>query len=163
MFGTYLAVITDAGEVFAAEVDLGQRNIGPVFQLGGAKIGFNPQDRFMVTIESGTGSALAVITKSGDVFGAVIKTQTSGGFFGQPQSLDPVFQFSGAKIGFNPQDRFMVTIGNTLAVITQSGDVFGAAVDGQNIDPVFQFSGAKIGFNVQDRFMVASELLTMIQ
>jgi hypothetical protein len=54
----------------------------------------------------------------------------------------------------------MVTIGgNTLAVITQAGDVFGAVVNGQNIDPVFQFSGAKIGFNPQDRFMVASELL----
>jgi hypothetical protein len=126
MLSTYLAVITQAGDVFAAEVVLGQNSIGPVFQLGGAKIGFNPQDRFMVTI----GNTLAVITQSGDVFGAPILGQFSGLFF-QPQNLGPVFQFSGAKIGFNPQDRFMVTIGgNTLAVITQAGDVFGAVVNG---------------------------------
>src|SRR5436309_2993923 len=59
------------------------------------------------------------------------------------------------KIGFNPQDRFMVAIGNTLAVITQDGNVFGADVAGRNAGPVFQFGGAKIGFNPQDRFMMA--------
>jgi hypothetical protein len=54
----------------------------------------------------------------------------------------------------------MVTIGdNTLAVVTQSGDVFGAVVEGQTIGPVFQYAGPKIGFNPGDRFMVASELL----
>ena len=126
LLSNYLALITQAGDVFAAEVDLGQKNIGPVFKLGGAKIGFNPEDRFMVQF----GDTLAVITKSGDVFGAVIEGQRNGLFF-QPQSLGPVFQFSGAKIGFNPQDNFMVTIGNTLAVITKSGDVFGAVIEGQ--------------------------------
>jgi ATP-dependent phosphoenolpyruvate carboxykinase len=154
--GNTLAVITKDGSVFGTTVLPNTTNLGPVFQFSGAKIGFNPQDRFMVTMLS---SFLAVITQAGDVFGAPIEGQSSGLFF-QPQNLGPVFQFSGAKIGFNPQDRFMVTIGgNTLAVITQAGDVFGAVVNGQNIDPVFQFSGAKIGFNPQDRFMVASELL----
>jgi hypothetical protein len=160
MFSNYLTVITQAGDMFAAEVDFANNNISPVFQLSGAKIGSNPQDRFMVTISN----TLAVITQDGDVFGAPIRGQFSGLFF-QPQSLGPVFQFSGAKIGFNPQDRFMVTIPNDiLAVITQTGDVFGAVVDvrGRNIGPVFQFGGAKIGFNPQDRFMVASELLDVV-
>ena len=90
---------------------------------------------------------LAVITNQGDVFGSTVNAT----------ELEPVFQFSGAKIGFNPQDRFMVTMFSTyLAVITQTGDVFAAEVDlgQQNIGPVFQLGGAKIGFNPQDRFMV---------
>ena len=69
------------------------------------------------------------------------------------QNIGPVFQFTGAKIGFNAQDRFMVALGNTLVVITDDGSMFGAEVTG--IGPVFQFTGAKIGFNAQDRFMVA--------
>ena len=103
MFSTYLAVITQTGDVFAAEVDLGQQNIGPVFQLGGARSGFNPQDRFMVTI----GNTLAVITQSGDVFGAAV----------DGQNINPVFQLSGAKIGFNPEDRFMVASDLLMPVI----------------------------------------------
>jgi len=144
-----LAVITGDGSVFGSKI-VGT-DLEPVFQLSAAKkIGFNPQDRFIVTI----GNTLAVITNTGDVFGAPI--EFSSGTFGFPSGLGPIFQLSGAKIGFNPQDRFMVTIGgNILAVITNTGDVFGAEVQGQTIGPIFQFSGAKIGFNPQDRFMVA--------
>jgi hypothetical protein len=60
-----------------------------------------------------------------------------------------------AKIGFNPQDRFMTVIGNTLVVVTSTGDVFGADIVDQVIQPVFEFTGAKIGFNPQDRFLLA--------
>jgi hypothetical protein len=163
----YLFVIKEAGDVFAAEIHVGTDadpfdggSVGDVFPLGGAKIGFNPEDRFMVTAQvAGTqpnvpfSSALVVITDAGDVFGAPIEFDGQG----RPQSLSPVFKFSGAKIGFNPEDRFMVAIDNTLVVITAFGDVFGAAVDGRNknIDLVFRFGGAKIGFGPQDRFMVA--------
>jgi hypothetical protein len=102
------------------------------------------------------GNTLIVITNNGTVFGANAVGQNSS------LSIDPVFQFTGAKIGFNVQDRFMVALSGpppTLVVITDDGSAFGANVDvtGQNIDPVFQFTGAKIGFNVQDRFMVALE------
>ena len=58
-------------------------------------------------------------------------------------------------IGFAPEDRFMVALGNTLVVIRQDGLVFGADVGGRDIQPVFQFTGARIGFAPQDRFMVA--------
>jgi hypothetical protein len=86
---------------------------------------------------------LAVITDAGNVFGADVTDQNIG----------PVSQFTGAKIGFNVQDRFMVALGNTLVVITDDGSAFGAEVTGPGT--VFQFTGAKIGNNVQDRFMVA--------
>jgi hypothetical protein len=122
-------------------------DVGSVFQFDGAKIGFNPEDRFMVAIP-GTAppsiATLVVITQGGNVFGADVVGRTVG----------PVFQFSGAKIGFNPEDRFMVAGGKTLAVITQGGNVFGADVVGRTVGPVFRFSGAKIGFNPEDRFMV---------
>jgi ATP-dependent phosphoenolpyruvate carboxykinase len=152
-----LAVITDVGDVFGTNIVFGANpvtaTLDPVFQFSGAKIGFNPQDRFMVAM----GNTLAVITQDGNVFGSTVTPSTT--------ELGPIFQFSGAKIGFNPQDRFMVTMfSNYLTVITQAGDVFAAEVDfaNNNISPVFQLSGAKIGFNPQDRFMVASELLEVV-
>jgi hypothetical protein len=44
------------------------------------------------------------------------------------------------RIGFAPEDRFMVTLGNTLVVVRRDGLVFGADVVGRKIQPVFQFS-----------------------
>ena len=42
------------------------------------------------------------------------------------------------KIGFNPQDRFMMALGNTLVVVTQDGNVFGADVVGRDVGRIFQ-------------------------
>ena len=58
------------------------------------------------------------------------------------------------RIAFNPQDRFVVAIGNTLIVTTQNGDTFGHDVTGHTADSAFQFSGAKAAFNAGDRFVV---------
>jgi hypothetical protein len=153
-----LAVITQEGNVFGTNVNLAVPELGPVFQFGGSKIGFNPQDRFMVAINrfgadgSNIGGTLAVITQEGKVFGTDVDKES--------RTLGPVFQFEGPKIGFNPQDRFMVAIGGTLAVITQEGNVFGTDVDVQRrtLGPVFQFGGPKIGFNPEDKFMVEIDL-----
>ena len=57
-------------------------------------------------------------------------------------------------IGFNPQDRFMMTLGSTLVVVTSDGNVFGADAVGRLLEPVVQFGGARIGLNPQDRFMM---------
>jgi hypothetical protein len=151
--GNYLYVVTNTGDVFCAEVDDGdQPNIGTVSHLGGAKIGYNPQDRFLVA-EDGT---LYVITNSGDVYGASIQFSAGPGNFGIPQSLGRVSHLTGAKIGYNPQDRFLVAEDSTLYVVTNSGDVYGAAIDraAQSLAPVVHLGGAKIGYNPQDRFMV---------
>ncbi len=60
------------------------------------------------------------------------------------------------KIGFNPQDRFVVTVGDRLAVITEDGGVFGAQLVGREMQDVRQFvPNDRIGYNPQDRFMVA--------
>jgi hypothetical protein len=75
------------------------------------------------------GNTLVVVTSDGNVFGADVVAH----------ELQPVYQFSGARIGFNPQDRFMMTLGNTVVVVTSDGNVFGAEVVGHELRPVYQF------------------------
>lgn len=140
--GHLLVVITSGGSVFGALVN--GRTIGPVSQIASGKIGFNPQDRFMVAM----GHTLAVITNDGDVFGANVRSHVIGIFDPVDPlaphllawNLDPVTQFGGAKIGFNPQDRFMVAMGQTLAVITNDGNVFVSDVHDSQVGPVSQIS-----------------------
>ncbi len=160
--GGTLFVITTTGDVWWTNIGSGE-TLSPVAHLGGSKIGYNPQDRFMVAL--GGASMLAVITNTGDVYGAVVETQP--GLAGAPQNLGPIIHFSGSKIGYNPQDRFMVISehDNTLFVITNSGAVFGASVDTQSysIGPVIQYTGAQIGYNKQDQFMVAVSPIPVVQ
>src|SRR5262249_3446633 len=134
--GGVLAVITQEGKVFGAGIVV-NKSLEPVFQLSGEKIGSNPEDRFMVALNNiaGTSSRIVVITQAGNVFGADVAGKNIG----------PVFPFTGAKIGFSPEDRFMLAMNlpvSRLVVITQAGNVFGADVTGQNIGPVFQFTGS---------------------
>jgi hypothetical protein len=58
------------------------------------------------------------------------------------------------KIAFNPEDRFVVAIGNRIVVTTKSGGVFGHDVSGHTSGEAFQFSGARAAFNDVDRFVV---------
>jgi hypothetical protein len=72
------------------------------------------------------GNTIIVITRQGNVFGCELDP-TLG-----VQSVVRVFGFNGGapqKIGVNAQDKFMVAMRNTLIVITDAGDVFGADVD----------------------------------
>ena len=147
-----LVVIRQDGLVFGANiVGTGHGpHIQPVFQFTGAAIGFNSVDKFMVAaanspVFNAPQNTLVVIRQDGLVFGANVVDR----------NIQPVFQFSGAKIGFHPLDRFMVAMGNRLVVIRSDGLVFGADIVGREVQPVFQFSGAKIGFHPLDRFMVA--------
>lgn len=49
----------------------------------------------------------------------------------------------------------MVTLGNRIAVLTQSGDVFGHDVSGRDIGPAFKFTGSKAAFSGPiDRFVL---------
>jgi len=58
------------------------------------------------------------------------------------------------RVAFNPDDRFVVGLGNRIVVTTQSGNVFGHDVLNHRVGEAFQFSGAKAAFNPQDRFVV---------
>jgi hypothetical protein len=151
------------GEVFVADLSR-TGSIVPIVELRGAKIGFNPQDRFMVAIQN----TLIVITQAGEVFGAniIFESVATGGPFAASRAVavDSVFPIKSPKIGFSPVDRFMVAIGNTLSVVTKVGGVFGAEVDPghRKIGDVFSISGPQIGFNPEDRFMVGGFLFPKI-
>jgi hypothetical protein len=75
------------------------------------------------------GSTLVVVTQDGSAFGADVSGHNIG----------PTYSFTGARIGYNPEDRFMVVLGSTLVVVTQDGSAFGADVSGHNIGPVFGY------------------------
>jgi hypothetical protein len=91
-------------------------------------------------------TTLAVITSAGNVYGCNVANN----------SLGPVFEFSGSKIGYNPQDKFMVAANNALFVITDTGDVWWTGFqENGTLSPVALLGGSKIGYNPQDRFMVA--------
>ncbi len=64
------------------------------------------------------GNRLVVIRGDGLVFGADVHVVA--------RNIQSVFHFSGAKIGFNPEDKFMVAYANELIVIRDDGLVFGA-------------------------------------
>ena len=134
------------GNIGFQRFDVGGRSINPGFMFTGAKVGFNPNDRFMTVM----GNRLIVTTNEGNVFGHDVS-------FGQVPfesgHIFPAFPFSGAKVAFNPQDRWLLTLGNMLLVVTKEGNVFGHEVVERDIRPAFPFSGAKIGFNPNDRFM----------
>ena len=59
------------------------------------------------------------------------------------------------KVAFNPEDRFVVTMGNRILVVTQGGGVFGLDVSNNRVGNAFQLSGPKVASNPQDRFLVA--------
>ncbi|MER7195943.1 hypothetical protein, partial [Streptomyces flaveolus] len=58
------------------------------------------------------------------------------------------------KVAFNPQDRFVVTMGNRIIVTTNDGGVFAHTIDGNKIGPLAKLEGPKVAFNPQDRFVV---------
>jgi hypothetical protein len=157
--GNTLVVVTSDGSVFGADVvGSGQgRFLEPVVQLTGARIGFNPQDRFMMA----AGDTLIVVA-DGNVFGSQVKGTRTGAFMGLSKDgkpmgpvvkreLQPVFPFGGAKIGFNPQDRFMVALGNTLVVVTSDGNVYGGQVTGQSLSSLAYFNPVPLPARLQFR------------
>jgi hypothetical protein len=158
--GNTLVVVTQDGNVFGCDVlgSGGHRELAPVLQFSGAKIGFNPQDRFMMA----RNNTLVVVTTDGSVWGSEVKSTPTNRFLGvgidgKPmgqiidRELQSVFQFSGAKIGFNPQDRFMMAFGPTLVVVTGDGDVYGAETVGHTVSGVIQLNPAPLPSRLQFR------------
>ena len=125
-----LIVCTQNGDVFGH--DIANRNIGAGFKFTGSKAAFNAGDRFVVTVRSRLFGhhTLIVCTQNGDVFGHDIARRNIG----------PPFKFTGSRMAFNPEDRFVVIVGNTMIVTTQGGAAFGADVSGRNIGPIFRLN-----------------------
>ncbi|MFH8605391.1 hypothetical protein ACH4B8_37425, partial [Streptomyces flaveolus] len=57
-------------------------------------------------------------------------------------------------VAFNPQDRFVVTMGNRIIVTTNDGGVFAHETNQNRVMRVAKLEGPKVAFNPQDRFVV---------
>ena len=140
----WFIVTTDAGGVFVHKVNkiplLGIPVISDAVALGGSKVGFNPGDRFLVTM----GTRIIVITGDGDAFGHDTTEDSVG----------PAFKFTGSKVAFNGvEDRYVYTMGNTIVVTRQDGGTFGHIVQGRDIGAPFAFRGSRVAFNPGDHFV----------
>ena len=59
-------------------------------------------------------------------------------------------------VAFNPQDRFVVGLGQKIIVTTQDGSVFGHDIANNAVGPASKFTGSRAAFNPQDRFVVTT-------
>jgi roadblock/LC7 domain-containing protein len=58
------------------------------------------------------------------------------------------------RVAFNPQDKWVVTMGNRILVIVNNGGVFGHNLADTLIGPAFQLIGPPVAFNPQDKWVV---------
>jgi hypothetical protein len=58
------------------------------------------------------------------------------------------------RVAFNPQDKWVVTMGGRILVIVNGGGVFGHDIAGNTIGPAFQLAGPPVAFNPQDKWVV---------
>jgi RecB family endonuclease NucS len=80
--------------------------------------------------------------------GGVFAHEISGNNVGVP------FQLSGPKVAANPQDKWVLVMGNRILVVTQDGSVFAHEVSGNSIGVPFQLSGPKVAANPQDKWVL---------
>ena len=57
-------------------------------------------------------------------------------------------------VAANPQDKWVVTMGNRILVIVSNGGVFGHDVANNNIEPAFQLAGPPVAFKPEDKWVV---------
>jgi hypothetical protein len=95
-----LFAIRENGDVWGTKIG------GRTYQLGGGKIGYAPEDRFMLA----AGDTLLVIKSDGEVWAADVS-----GLFEGAGEVGDVYQLAGEKIGYGPNDRFMVTIRSPIS------------------------------------------------
>lgn len=54
--------------------------------------------------------------------------------------INPTFPLTGPPVAFNPQDKWVVTMGNRILVIRNDGAVFGHDLLNTTIGPAFQLN-----------------------
>src|SRR5439155_125869 len=58
-------------------------------------------------------------------------------------------------VAFNPQDKFVVTMGTRIFVLNgPAGQIFAHEITGNTIGHAVQLAGARVAFNPQDKFVV---------
>src|SRR5262249_26051226 len=75
------------------------------------------------------------------VDGRVFAHEVTGNTVGVP------FQLDGPKVAANPQDKWLLVMGNRLLVVTKDGRVFVHQVTGNTVGVPFQLDGPKVAAN----------------
>jgi len=66
--------------------------------------------------------------------------------------------FVSQKVAANPQDKWVLVMGNRIIVITNDGSVFAHDVDGDNVSTAFEFiSDQKVAANQEDKRVLVME------
>jgi hypothetical protein len=100
--------------------------------LATASLQFDPDQCIPIRFET---------TEVGLIFGHEIQGDTIG---------DP-FQLQGRNVATNPQDKWVLVMGNRILVITNDGSVFVHDIPGNSIGIPFQLRGPKVAANSVDK------------
>jgi Domain of unknown function (DUF4185) len=141
--GDRILVITQAGEVFAHELDLAGKTVGRPFRLAGPRVAARPEDKWLVAM----GGRLLVGTADGRVFAHPVL----------PNAIGPAIELSGARVAARAEDKWVLVGGNRLLVVTHDGRVFAHALAGNAIGAPFQLGGPRVAANPQDKWVIAME------
>ena len=80
--------------------------------------------------------------------GLVFAHDVAGNSIGVP------FQLGGPKVAANPQDKWVLVVGNRILVVTKDSSVFAHDVAGNSIGVPFQLGGPKVAANPQDKWVL---------
>jgi hypothetical protein len=115
--GHWIVVITNEGQVWGHAAIA---TIGEAFRFTGPPVAYNPSDHFVVTM----GTRILVITNDGQVWAHDVDVTTKRDDALAP-TIGAAFRFTGPQVAFNPNDHFVVTMGDRILVITNDGQVWG--------------------------------------
>jgi len=116
--------------------------IGMAYQLSGARVAANPQDKWALTM----GDRILVITNDGRVFAHNIDTAIGGGYQLQ----------SNQRVAANPQDKWVLAIGNRIVVITNDGRVFAHNINGNTVENAYQIPAPPVAANPLDKWVTTA-------
>ena len=141
--GQRILVITQAGEVFAHDVDVAGKTVGKPRRLASPRVAARPEDKWLAA----SGNRLLVGTADGRVFAHPITQNAIG----------PAIELSGARVAARATDKWVLVAGNRLLVVTTDGQVFAHPLTGDVIGVPFRLGGPKVAANPQDKWVLAME------
>ncbi len=92
--------------------------------------------------------AVAPLAAVGEPDGKVFAHPINGTSVGSAQQL------GGPKVAGNPQDKWVLAMGNRILVITAFGDMFAHEINGDTIGVPVQLSGPQVAGNPQDKWVL---------
>ncbi len=147
--GSRILVVTDDRKVFVHGVFDGVVDFG--YQLNGVLRPEKPGDRVLV-LEN----RLLVVAADGRVFARTVNFNDNT-IAGEVELQAPPGQ-PPVRVAARPEDKWVVTHGNQILVITNRGQVFAHTINGNTLEPAFLMSnpGPPVAANPQDKYVLVS-------